>query len=49
MNFIFNLNAFSWKRCSEPRPALMPSFRVVTSFNLQPAAASGVVADLVSR
>ncbi len=35
------------RRCSEPRPALMPSFRVVTSFDLQSPA--GAVADLVSR
>jgi hypothetical protein len=33
----------------EPRPAPMRSFRVVSSFGLQPCARAGAVADLVSR
>ena len=37
------------RRCSEPRPALMRSFRVVSSSSLRPCALSGAVADLVSR
>ncbi len=37
------------KRCSEPRPAPMRSFRVISSSSLQPRALSGAVADLVSR
>jgi hypothetical protein len=36
-------------RCSEPRPAPMRSFDVVSSSSLQSRALSGAVADLVSR
>ena len=36
-------------RCSEPRPAPMRNFGVVSSFNLPPRAFSDAVADLVSR
>ena len=35
-------------RCSEPRPASMRGFRVVSSSSLEPSALSGAVADLVS-
>jgi hypothetical protein len=35
--------------CSEPRPAPMRSFRVISSSSLQPRALSPAVADLVSR
>jgi CubicO group peptidase (beta-lactamase class C family) len=37
------------KRCSEPRPAPMRSFLIVSSSSLQPRSLSGAVADLVSR
>ena len=37
------------RRCSEPRPALMCSFPVVSSSSLQPRPISGAVADLGSR
>ncbi len=36
-------------RCSEPRPALMRSFRVIRSSRLQARVLPGAVADLVSR
>jgi ketosteroid isomerase-like protein len=36
-------------RCSEPSPAPMRSFGVLSSFSLQPRALLGAVADLVSR
>jgi hypothetical protein len=35
-------------RCSQPRPAPMRKFFVVSSFSLQPRALSGAVADLGS-
>ena len=37
------------RRCSEPRPAPMRSFRVVSSSSLRQRALPGGVADLVSR
>ena len=37
------------RRCSEPRPAPMRSFRVAILLSSQPRALSGAVADLVSR
>jgi hypothetical protein len=37
------------RRCSEPRPARMRSFRVVSSSSLERRALSGAVVDLVSR
>ena len=37
------------RRCSEPRPAPMRSFLVVSLSSLQPRTLSGAVADLVSR
>ncbi len=36
-------------RCSEPRPAPMRSFGVISLSSLQPRALPGAVADLVSR
>jgi hypothetical protein len=37
------------RRCSEPRPAAMRNFGLVSSSGLRPRALKGAVADLVSR
>jgi hypothetical protein len=35
MNFIFNLNAFSWRQCSQPLAASMRSFGMISTLPLQ--------------